>query len=133
MSSQTPAPLSEKPASQLKAFFGNPRLVPMINYLLFFIFLMSLGFAGIIAITLVYLFQDNAPDWLKSHYEFQKRTFWIGIALVIGLIVITGLKIPFLAWVAFGSVFIWTVGRSVVGFNHLVHNRPYPTPKGWLI
>lgn len=105
----------------------------MINYLLFFIFLMSLGFAGVLAITLVYLFQDGAPDWLKSHYEFQKRTFWIGIPMILVLILVTGLKIPFLAWIAFGGVFVWTIGRSVVGMNHLIHRRPYPTPKGWLV
>jgi uncharacterized membrane protein len=139
MSSETPAPMSEKPASQLKAFFGNPLLVPLINYLLLFLLVVSAGMSGVLAITLAYLFRDDAPEWLKNHYAFQVRTFWIAIAIYIPVMVLllspmmTNMIVGGGVIVVFFGLFLWIVSRCVMGFNHLVHNRPYPTPKGWLI
>ncbi|MDC7685094.1 hypothetical protein PQU92_17550 [Asticcacaulis sp. BYS171W] len=132
MTANTPAPAREK--------ISDKRIVPVINYLLFFIFLMTAGISGLPAITLIYLFQDEAPDWLKSHYQFQKRTFWIGIIAVVALFVLTGIGrsvahpiTAAIVWIGFTAVFFWTIGRSVMGFNHIFHKRAYPNPKSWLV
>ncbi|MFT3997983.1 MAG: hypothetical protein QM667_11310 [Asticcacaulis sp.] len=127
------------PATTREKISDKP-VVPIINYLLFFVFLMTGGLSGILAIVLVYLFRDDAPDWLKTHYQFQARTFWIGVAAVITLFVLTGVgrNVPHIAttvlvWAGFTAVFFWTIGRSVMGFNHILHKRAYPNPKSWLV
>ncbi|ESQ79701.1 hypothetical protein [Asticcacaulis sp. YBE204] len=130
MTANTPAPAREK--------ISDKRIVPVINYLLLFCMMIG-GVTGVLAITLIYLFQDDAPDWLKSHYAFQKRTFWIGIAVFIPIALL--LPTPVMHSMVLGSVvlivafllFLWIVGRCTVGFNHIFHKRAYPHPKSWLV
>ena len=45
-----------------------------------------------IAVILAYVCRGAAKDWLKSHYAFQIRTFWIGL-----LAVAIAFLLPFLA------------------------------------
>jgi len=125
-----PAPARQK--------FSDKPIIPIVNYLLLF-FLIVGGISGVFAITLIYLFQDDAPDWLKTHYTFQKRTFWVGIGAFIPLVVL--LTSPVMHSLILGGVvlilvfalFLWIVGRCTMGFNHIMHNRPYPQPRTWLV
>ena len=48
-----------------------------IVYILYMVGLV-MGITGIVGVVLAYVNKDNAPEWLKSHYQFQIRTFWIG-------------------------------------------------------
>lgn len=49
-----------------------------------------------VAVILAYVARGAAQDWLKSHYAFQIRTFWIGL-----LIVTIAFLFPLLETVAF--------------------------------
>jgi len=130
MNAPAPAPARQK--------LSDKPIIPIINYLLLFCLIVG-GMSGVIAITLIYLFQDDAPDWLKTHYEFQKRTFWIGIGVFIPMVVL--LISPVMHSLILGGavlvlgfvLFLWIIGRCTIGFNHIVHNRPYPNPKAWLV
>jgi len=31
---------------------------------------------------MAYLNKDDAPEWLRTHYQFQIRTFWIGALFI---------------------------------------------------
>lgn len=53
---------------------GGASLV-YILYLLSFV----LGVTFLIGVVLAYLNRGEAPDWVKTHYQFQIRTFWIGL------------------------------------------------------
>lgn len=46
----------------------------------YILYLVGIVFAitGIIGVIMAYVNKDDAPEWLKTHYEFQIRTFWIG-------------------------------------------------------
>ena len=128
-------PGTKQPAT-LKSVVSDSRLLPMLNYGLLFLMVVSIGISGIIALLIANFAEEGAADWLKSHYEFQKRTFWIGIAPVLLMyLVMIRLHVTqqtlLLALVAIPLLFIG--GRAVVGFNHLFYNRPYPNPKAWLI
>ena len=83
---------------------------------------------GIIGIVIAYVYRDEAPEWLQSHYTLIIRTFWI--SLLVGAIsaplvfFIIGYLI-LLLWL------IWFLVRCVRGIRLLNLGRPYPAPKSW--
>lgn len=87
------------------------------------------GITGIVGVVMAYINKDEAPDWLKSHYQFQIRTFWIGLLyLVVGSIlsaVIIGIFI-LLFWL------VWLIIRSVKGMTALDRGEAHPNPTGWM-
>lgn len=111
----------------------DPRLIPFVNYGLLFFFLATAGFSAVLAITLVYLFQDDANDLTRDHFTFQKRTFWIGIPVLLITVLSFRFGLPYMGYALGAGLFFWSIGRSVVGANHLYRNRPYPTPENYLV
>jgi uncharacterized membrane protein len=83
---------------------------------------------GIIGVVLAYVYRDEAPEWLKSHYTLQIRTFWIsllvGVVSVPLLMVMVGYLI-LLLWL------IWFLVRCIKGLRLLNMGRPYPNPQSW--
>ena len=125
--------------AQLQGFLADPRIVPFLNYALLIFMLVSFGLTGVVVLIISTFAEEKAPEWIKSHYEFQKRTFWVGI----GPVLITDAVTAFMARHGINQVnvvaalviltLIFIVGRCVMGFNHLLYNRPYPNPKTWTI
>jgi uncharacterized membrane protein len=87
------------------------------------------GIIGIIGVVMAYVNKDDAPDWLKTHYQFQIRTFWIGgLYMLIGVIltfVIIGYLV-LLFWV------IWLIVRCIKGMKSLDKKQAHPNPMGWM-
>lgn len=99
-----------------------------IVYILYLVGLV-IGVTGIIGVVMAYLNRNDAPDWLKTHYQFQIRTFWIGllylfIGALLSVILIGYLVLIF--WV------VWLVVRCVKGLQYLQRNEAHPNPTGWL-
>lgn len=88
-----------------------------------------IGITAIIGIVLAYINKNESPDWLRTHYQFQIRTFWISILYtVIGgilTIVIVGYLV-FLFWL------IWFIVRCAKGLKYLNSNQAHPNPTGWM-
>ncbi len=122
--------------ASLKSIATDNRLVPMLNYLFVFLMVMTLGLSGILALLIANFREEKAADWLKSHYEFQKRTFWIGIVPVL-LVFFAVLRLRVtdqrIMLVLLVLPLAYTAGRAALGFNHLFHGRPVPNPKAWLV
>ena len=125
-----------KPTATLKSIVTDNRLVPMFNYFLIFLMVMTLGLSGIFALLIANFREEKAADWLKTHYEFQKRTFWIGIVPVL-LVFFALLRLHLtdqrLMLVLLAIPLAYTAGRAVLGFNHLFYQRAIPNPKAWII
>jgi uncharacterized membrane protein len=72
---------------------------------------------------------STADPMLRSHYQWQIRTFWIGLLyFVIGVVlcfILVGILV-LLFW------FIWTVVRTIKGLLALNENRPIANPTSWL-
>jgi len=72
---------------------------------------------------------STADPMLRSHYQWQIRTFWIGLLyFVIGVVlcfVVVGIFV-LLFW------FIWTVVRTVKGLLALNENKPIANPTSWM-
>jgi len=86
-------------------------------------------FVGIIGVIIAYVHKSEAPDWLKSHYQFQIRTFWIGLLLMLlgAFFWVMGIGVLILIfWV------VWLVMRCVKGMKYLDQQQPHPNPKTWL-
>jgi uncharacterized membrane protein len=114
--------------SQLKGLIKDPRAAPMLIYALLFFMPMSMGFAGVLALVLIYLNQDDATELTKSHYIFQKNTFWYGIGAIIACLLLGVIGIPYLPVAIFVVSFLWIVIRATIGYNHLLRMRPHPEP-----
>ncbi len=87
------------------------------------------GITGIIGVVMAYINRGDAEDWLKSHYQFQIRTFWIGaIYLVIGTLLAVVLigYLVILFWV------VWLIIRCIKGMKSLDQRQPHPNPTSWM-
>ena len=87
------------------------------------------GLTGIIGVVMAYINKREAPDWLQTHYQFQIRTFWIGLLYVLIGMVSSVILIGYLVllfWV------VWLVIRCVKGTKSLDQKEAHPDPAGWL-
>lgn len=127
--------------SDLATFLKDDRVVPVLNYGLLFFMVMTFGFTGVLALIVANFAEDKAPDWIKGHYHFQVRTFWIAIVPILGTLIFylfvqknaLGGVMPTIAVSLMVICLAYTVGRAVMGFNHLFHKRPYPNPNTLLV
>ena len=99
-----------------------------IVYILYMVGLV-MGITGIVGVVLAYVNKDNAPEWLKSHYQFQIRTFWIGalyifVGCLFALLLVGYLVLLF--WV------VWLIVRCIKGLQALDSQQPHPNPKSWM-
>jgi uncharacterized membrane protein len=100
----------------------------LIVYILYFI-AYFVGITAIAGVIIAHVQKGGGNAMLDSHYDFQIRTFWIGILyLVIGTI---------LAWVLIGFVilawwFLWSLIRNIKGILALNENRPIAQPTSWM-
>lgn len=111
--------------AQIPVNDGMARLVYILYIVGFFV-----GITGIIGVVIAYIYKDDAPDWLRTHYQFQIRTFWIGLLWVFLGALLSIVLIGFLFllfWV------VWLIVRVVKGFRHLDKQEAIPDVNNWWI
>ncbi|MDO7083513.1 hypothetical protein WNY51_05220 [Pseudocolwellia sp. AS88] len=87
------------------------------------------GITGIIGVVMAYINKEGSPEWLKTHYQFQIRTFWIGaLYLVLGSI----LSLVIVGWFVLLFWVVWLIIRSVKGMKALDANRAVEDPERWM-
>lgn len=97
----------------------------------YILYLISLVFpiTAIVGIVLAYINIDDAPDWLKSHYRFQIRTFWIGALYL----VLSGLLwIVLIGYLILVFTMIWIIVRCAKGIKYVNRQQEYPNVSGWM-
>lgn len=87
------------------------------------------GITALIGLIMAYINKDDAPDWLRTHYDFQIRTFWIAllycvVGIVLSMILVGVLVLLFTA--------VWLIIRVVKGFKFLEQRQPVPDVKTWM-
>ena len=122
----TPTPITSQDSTgiDLSGSASTAKIV-YILYLAGLIF----GITGIIGVIVAYISKNDAPEWLQSHYQFQIRTFWIGLLMMfIGMILVFFLigYFVFLFWMA------WLIIRSIKGLQALDRQQPVANPTSWL-
>jgi uncharacterized membrane protein len=87
------------------------------------------GISALIGVIIAHVKVDDTDPVLQSHYQFQIRTFWIGLLyLAIGIplsIVLIGM--PVLAW-----WLVWSLIRIVKGIISINECKPIANPRSWL-
>jgi uncharacterized membrane protein len=99
-----------------------------IVYLLYFAGYLT-GITKIIGVIIAHLQSGSADPVARSHFQFQIRTFWIGLLyLIVGavlLFVIVGAFV-LLWWL------VWSIVRNIKGVLALNENRPIANPTSWM-
>jgi uncharacterized membrane protein len=105
------------------------RVLAIVNYVLFLIGPAN-GLTMLVAVILAYVRKDAASDWLKSHFIFQIRTFWWGLAFfLIGFATVWLFGLGFLVWLL-GTVLV--IIRAIVGLVRVADSRSHPDPRAFL-
>jgi uncharacterized membrane protein len=125
MAETTPLPPAAPPVPPPAP--GSGENAAKIVYILYLTALL-LGVTAVVGVVMAYVYQGDAPDWLKTHYRFQIRTFWLGllfglVGLLLCLILVGYLVLVFLL--------VWLVVRCVKGLKFVSRREPYPDPVGW--
>jgi len=99
--------------------------------LVYILYLVSvvLGLTSIIGVIMAYVNRGTAPEWLKSHYQFQIRTFWIGMLYGIIGILLLAVVVGFLVLL---FVLVWYIVRCIKGMNALDEGKPVANPTSWM-
>ncbi|GLQ05745.1 DUF4870 family protein [Sneathiella chinensis] len=87
------------------------------------------GLAAIVGVIMAYVNRGDATEWVKTHYRFQIRTFWIGFLFYMIAGVTMAIGIGFLLWIA---TIVWMIIRCVKGMKFLDRKEGYPQPASWL-
>ena len=124
-----PSPLAPQPSAAPDAGSGrlSGRDAAKLVYILYFVgfFLPLCALAGLI---LAYVKRGEADPLAAGHFEFQIRSFWIGLAACVigGLLAIVLIGYAVLAlWV------IWALVRFITGLLALLDDRPVRDPDGF--
>lgn len=120
----------QRPSAAPEPVFNHAGDEQMLSLVIYILYLIPVGVTHIVGLVMAYVARDTAPEWLRSHYTFQIRTFWIGLlyAVIAGLlcfVVVGFLLVP--------VVVIWFIVRCALGLVRLSQRQPYPTPQSWTI
>jgi uncharacterized membrane protein len=129
--SAVPSPSLISMALLVYALFGVAAVVGLVSSG-FPLIAPLMGVVGIVAIILAYVKRGEATGtWLESHYRWLIRTFWFSllwgaigaVIFVLLLIIVIGVFIGYLIWVA---TTIWVMYRLVRGYMLFNESKPIP-------
>jgi len=100
-------------------------------FVVYLIYLAALAIPplAIAGLVLAYVNRETAPDWLKSHYTFQVRTFWITLLYWVISIALCIVIVGFVLLLATVALYIV---RCALGLNRLLQREAYPNPETWV-
>jgi len=87
------------------------------------------GITAVIGLVMAYVNRDEGPEWLRTHYQFQIRTFWIGLLYSLIAFALTFILIGLLVWLFCA---VWLIVRVVKGFKFLERREAVPNYEGWM-
>ncbi|WP_025601889.1 DUF4870 family protein [Burkholderia sp. WSM2230] len=105
------------------------RTLTHVLYALYAVHWLTGGLTIIVAIIINYVKRgDAAGTPYEQHFEWQIRTFWIGLVgyAIGGLLVFVVIGIALL-W----AVSIWMLYRIIKGWLYLYDNKPLVNPRAW--
>ena len=100
-----------------------------IVYVLYLVGLITGGVAGLIGVVFAYLSRGEGEEWVRTHYQFQIRTFWMsfGFGIVIAILTMLVVGVIFIP-----VLLIWFIIRCAKGLKLLSNKQPIADPTSWL-
>jgi len=99
--------------------------------IIYILYLVSLvvGITALIGVVMAYIYRGDGPSWVREHYTWQIRTFWIGILYTFSGSLLTGVGIglPILL-----ATLVWFIVRCVKGLQRLGRRVPPVNVATWL-
>ena len=99
--------------------------------LVYVLYLVGLVFPVTVIVGLVwaYVVRAESVDWLRTHYRYQIRTFWLGLLYgVVGLaLVVVGIGVLLLL-----AELVWWIVRCVKGLRQLERRQAVENVETWL-
>jgi len=115
------------PSASPPPLVSNNELV-MVVYILYLVGFFT-GITALAGVIIAHMQIGRSDPVSDTHFQFQIRTFWIGLLYVvvgaITAVVVVGLLI-LLWW------FIWTLIRCIKGLLAVNAREPIANPKSWL-
>jgi len=105
---------------------GNPDTAKII-YVLYLVGLAA-GITSVVGVVMAYVNREDGPDWLRTHYDLQIRTFWMMLLYVTLSGILCLLLIGFALLIV---VAVWWIVRCVKGLKYVELKEPYPNHLGW--
>lgn len=107
---------------------GKGGVMPTIVYVLYLIAAFT-GVPYLIGLIIAYVSRGDADEVAATHYQYQIRTFWLGLLYVIigGLTMAVGIGflICLFTW-------LWAIVRSFKGMGWYNEGVEVPNPRTWL-
>jgi uncharacterized membrane protein len=100
----------------------------LIVYLLYLLGFLT-GVSAVVGLVIAMMQIERADPVSRSHFRFQIRTFWIGLAyIVVGVITLhVGIGVLIMLW-----WIVWTAMRCAKGLLALNAGEPIADPESWL-
>jgi uncharacterized membrane protein len=118
-------------SDQSIAATGNNPVEGKSANLVYILYLVGLivGITSLVGLVMAYINRGDAPDWVKTHYRYQIRTFWIG--LLYGTVGIVTIPI-IIGFVLLLLVVIWWIVRCAKGLKCIGEGQPVANPATWM-
>lgn len=111
----------------------------LVVYGLFIASLLGFAPAALVGLIIALSAKETSGPVARSHYRFQVRTFWIGLAGwalsavamfwgVVFSVILIGIPLLIVSGVAMGIVWLWALVRSALGLAWAVQGLPCPRP-----
>jgi len=88
----------------------------------------AVGVTALVGVIMAYVNKDTAPDWLKTHYQYQIRTFWISLLYSFVSILLCFILIGFALIVV---ALVWWIIHCVKGLQALEKRAPIADVSAW--
>ncbi len=96
-------------------------------FVIYILYIVAAVFAitAIIGVVMAYIYRSDATGYLRTHFSFQIRTFWISILVgAIGLIT----AFIWIGYLILLALVIWNVARAACGLKKLNRGQTLENP-----
>lgn len=97
-------------------------------YVLYLVSLIA-GITSIVGVILAHVYHGGAAEPQRSHFQYQYRTFWIGLLYAIICGATTFIGIGFVLMI---GLLVWFIVRCAKGLMAINNGQPMSEPTTWL-
>lgn len=118
---------------------GSEMTLAVVVHGLFIGSLLAFPPAALVGLIMAHIAIGSSGPVASTHYRFQVRTFWLGLAAwaIAGValfwgavlsVILVGVPLLVVAITAFGAIWLWALVRSAIGLAWALRGEPCPRP-----